>query len=95
VGYKNSRTENPNAENEIKVPRHIRISFFIVTRVVNDKKICTVYLFSFYLFSMTFQLPALAYAYDALEPIIDARTMEIHHSKHHQAYVDNLNKAID
>lgn len=39
-------------------------------------------------------LPALSYAYDALEPHIDAQTMEIHHSKHHQAYVNNLNAAI-
>ena len=43
---------------------------------------------------MTHTLPALGYAYDALEPFIDARTMEIHHTKHHQAYVDNLNKAL-
>ena len=43
---------------------------------------------------MSFELPKLGYAYDALEPIIDAQTMEIHYSKHHQAYVDNLNKAI-
>lgn len=41
-----------------------------------------------------FSLPALPYAYDALEPHIDARTMEIHHSKHHAAYVNNLNKAV-
>jgi Fe-Mn family superoxide dismutase len=41
-----------------------------------------------------FTLPKLPYAYDALEPHIDARTMEIHHGKHHQAYVDNLNKAL-
>ncbi len=44
---------------------------------------------------MAFELPKLAYAYDALEPYIDARTMEIHHSKHHQAYVTNLNGAIE
>lgn len=43
---------------------------------------------------MAFQLPALPYALDALEPHIDARTMEIHHSKHHAAYVTNLNAAI-
>lgn len=43
---------------------------------------------------MSFELPKLAYAYDALEPHIDARTMEIHHSKHHQAYTTNLNNAV-
>ena len=42
-----------------------------------------------------YELPKLPYAYDALEPHIDARTMEIHHTKHHQAYVTNLNGAID
>jgi Fe-Mn family superoxide dismutase len=44
---------------------------------------------------MAFELPKLAYAYDALEPHIDARTMEIHHSKHHNTYVTNLNVAVD
>jgi Fe-Mn family superoxide dismutase len=43
---------------------------------------------------MSFVLPALPYATDALEPHIDKMTMEIHHGKHHQAYVDNLNKAL-
>ena len=44
---------------------------------------------------MTFELPALGYAYEALEPHIDALTMEIHHTKHHAAYTANLNGAID
>ncbi len=44
--------------------------------------------------TMTFELPKLAYAYSALEPHIDAMTMEIHHSKHHNAYITNLNAAI-
>ncbi|MGB3590627.1 MAG: superoxide dismutase [Nonlabens sp.] len=44
---------------------------------------------------MSFQLPELPYAYDALEPHIDARTMEIHHGKHHQGYTTKLNNAIE
>ena len=43
---------------------------------------------------MAFELPQLPYAYDALEPYIDARTMEIHHTKHHNAYITNVNAAI-
>ncbi len=43
---------------------------------------------------MAFELPKLEYDYSALEPHIDARTMEIHHTKHHQGYTDNLNKAV-
>src|SRR5580693_1524287 len=43
---------------------------------------------------MAFELPPLPYDYDALEPTIDAKTMEIHHGKHHQAYVTNLNNAL-
>ncbi|NMA85373.1 MAG: superoxide dismutase, partial [Epulopiscium sp.] len=42
-----------------------------------------------------FKLPVLPYDYNALEPYIDARTMEIHHTKHHAAYVNNLNKALE
>ena len=44
---------------------------------------------------MAFTLPPLPYAYDALEPAIDKETMTFHHDKHHQAYVDNLNQAVD
>ena len=44
---------------------------------------------------MTFELPSLPYAHDALEPSIDAMTMEIHHGKHHNAYVSNLNAALE
>lgn len=44
---------------------------------------------------MSYTLPKLDYAYDALEPFIDARTMEIHYTKHHQAYITNLNAALE
>ncbi|MDX9691212.1 MAG: superoxide dismutase [Acholeplasmataceae bacterium] len=44
---------------------------------------------------MKYELPVLGYAYDALEPFIDAKTMEIHYTKHHQAYVNNLNAALE
>lgn len=49
----------------------------------------------FFFFVMTFVLPELSFAYDALEPHIDARTMEIHHSKHHQWYTNKVNAALE
>ncbi len=59
-----------------------KIYFFIFAPLLNKTE------------KMAFELPKLPYAYNALEPHIDARTMEIHHSKHHNAYVTNLNNAI-
>ena len=44
---------------------------------------------------MSYKLPELNYAFNALEPFIDARTMEIHYTKHHQAYITNLNAALE
>ena len=44
---------------------------------------------------MAYSLPSLPYAYDALEPHVDKQTMEIHHTKHHQAYINNVNKALE
>ena len=44
---------------------------------------------------MAFEVPPLPYGYDALEPTIDEQTMRLHHDKHHQAYVDNANKALE
>jgi Fe-Mn family superoxide dismutase len=49
---------------------------------------------SFSIATLNFELPKLPYAYDGLEPFIDQQTMEIHHSKHHKTYIDNLNKAL-
>jgi len=62
------------------------ISNFEITRIITIKYKTII---------MAFELPKLKYAYDALEPNIDARTMEIHYSKHHQGYANKLNAAIE
>jgi Fe-Mn family superoxide dismutase len=62
-------------------------SFETINNTINNKLRSTTIM-------AKFELPALPYAYDALEPHIDKLTMEIHHSKHHQAYVNNLNNAV-
>lgn len=60
------------------------------TQTAQQKNIAPIYQATY-----PFSLPALPYAYNALEPYIDKQTMLIHHTKHHQAYVDNLNKALE
>jgi len=62
--------------------------------IVNRTLITTLFLIIIQGITMAFELPKLPYAYDALEPHFDARTMEIHHSKHHNGYTTNLNNAI-
>src|SRR3546814_1588023 len=63
--------------------------------LVTGVQTCALPIFSRQEIEVAHTLPELPYAYDALEPHIDAQTMEIHHSKHHQAYINNLDKAID
>jgi Fe-Mn family superoxide dismutase len=69
-----------------------RRSFLVVTGVT---ALTAPHYFSLEAQPVAYQLPPLPYAFDALEPYIDAKTMEIHHDKHHNAYVTNLNKALE
>ena len=69
--------------NEVRL--EVALSQRVLTRSLNEENTTI----------MAYNLPSLPYAYDALEPSIDARTMEIHHTKHHQAYIDKVNAAIE
>src|ERR1700757_1484107 len=66
----------------------------IATSIVSAKKLDAIENIAGEHFLEEYTLPALPYAYDALEPFIDKQTMELHHDKHHQTYVTNLNKAL-
>jgi Fe-Mn family superoxide dismutase len=72
-------------------PNPLILNKFVSPKETTDKSLIVNLKFKIV---MAFTLPPLPYAFDALEPHIDAQTMQIHHDKHHQAYVDNLNKAI-
>jgi Fe-Mn family superoxide dismutase len=73
----------------------IRLTIFLEQKVKSTLIFVTQQSLNFKIVIMAFTLPALSYATDALEPHIDKLTMEIHHGKHHQAYVTNLNKALE
>src|SRR5690606_41938662 len=73
-----------------------RTTHFTYTTLFRSRKFGIKIILIFKIFIvMAFELPKLPYAFDALEPHIDARTMEIHYTKHHQAYTTNLNAAIE
>jgi superoxide dismutase, Fe-Mn family len=88
--------ENNNSRRDfIKKTASIVIGSVAATALTDKLNAATLVIDKTFSEASKFTLPELPYAYDALEPHIDRLTMEIHHSKHHKAYVDNLNKALE